>query len=344
MLETLQIFANTANDIEGQINSFSIKVILIASLVLVVLLLIASRVVRNKKFHSVKTPLFLAIAATIIFPSLLLIGSTVYINTISESKGPVHWHTDIEFWVCGEEIELRDPYEFLSNKIGTSTYHEHDDKRIHLEGVVIEKEYDASLEKFMDVTDGSITDNSITIATEDWLFENDVDGDVPSGNQAGARGLMQRDENGKAVISAANGQDCGDGVPGEVQAFVYRFNIENDTYYQEKLEEPGRYIMRDESVVPPGDCLIVEFGPSKNYTDKLCEQYGVRDSERCTEFGVSEFNPDLCNITEVGTELEMIDADHEAHDQQTHNNHCELVGVGPDGLPPEECRDTEGEL
>lgn len=307
MLSSFQILAESRSDIEGDLNAFSIRTILVSSLILIVLLLIASRVVKNKKYKAIKTPLFIAIAATIILPSLLLVGSTIYINTISESKGPVHWHTDIEFWVCGEEIELRDPYEFLSNKIGTATYHEHDDKRIHLEGVVIEKEYDASLEKFMDVTEGSITDDSIVIATEDRLFENDVDGDIPSGNQEGARGLMQRDEDGKAVISAQNGQDCGDGVPGELQVFVFRFNKEDDTYYQEKLENPGRYTMRDESVVPPGDCLIVEFGPSRNYTDRLCEQYGVRDSERCTEFGVSEFNPDLCNIREVRTELEIIE-------------------------------------
>lgn len=304
MLQLTQILANVENDIEGQVNSFSIRVILYASLLLIVLLLTASVVVKNKKYHSLKTPLFALIAATIILPSSLLIGSTIYINTISESKGPVHWHTDIEFWVCGEEIELRDPYEFLSNKIGTSTYHEHDDKRIHLEGVVIEKEYDASLEKFMDVTDGKITDNSIIIATEEQLFENDTDGDIPSGNQEGVRNLVQRDEDGKPVIAATNGQDCGDGVPGEVQAFVYRFNVDDDTYFQEKLESPGRYLMRDESVVPPGDCLIVEFGPSRNFTDKLCQQYGVRDSERCTEFGVSEYNPDLCNIVEINTELE----------------------------------------
>jgi hypothetical protein len=114
-------------DIEEQINSLSINSIMIASLLLVILLGIAAVVVNNKKYEFVKVPLFVAIAATIILPSLLLMGSTVYVNTISESKGPVHWHTDIEFWVCGQEIELRNPTGFLSNKIGTSTYHEHDD-------------------------------------------------------------------------------------------------------------------------------------------------------------------------------------------------------------------------
>ena len=304
MIETIQIFANTTRDIEGDINSFSIRTILFAVLTLVVLLVIASFIVKNKKLHALKTPLFAMIAATIVLPSLFLIGSTIYINAISESKGPVHWHTDIEFWVCGEEIELRNPYAFLSNKIGTATYHEHDDKRIHLEGVVIEKAYDASLDKFMTVTEGAITEDSITIATEDFIFEtDDTDGDVPSGNQEAVRNLLARDDEGKAVIKAQNGQTCGGSEPAELQVFLFRYNTDNNTYTQEKLADPASYVMRDESVVPPGDCLIVEFDVRKNYSDRLCQQYGVRDVERCTEFGVSEFNPELCNIKEVRPEL-----------------------------------------
>ena len=283
-------------DIEADINALSINSILIASLVLVVLLVLSSQIVKHKKLEYLKTPLFVAIAATIILPSLLLMGSTVYVNTISESGGPVHWHTDIEFWVCGEEIELRNPTGFLSNKIGTSTYHEHDDKRIHLEGVVIEKDYDASLEKFMDVTDGFISSERLVIATEETIFENDTDGDVPSGNQDVVRNYLTRTDEGLYQIAVENGQTCDESQAAEVQVFLLRYNENDDTYTQTKLTEPERYIMRDESIVPPGDCVIVEFDVRKDSTDRLCQQYGVRDVERCTEFGVSEFNPDLCNI------------------------------------------------
>lgn len=308
----LNILAQTepVDDIEGDVNSLSIRAIGYAVVLLILLLVLATVIVKNKRYHALKTPLFVAIAATIVVPSLILVGSTIYINAISESKGPVHWHTDIEFWVCGQEIELRDPYAFLSNKIGTSTYHEHDDKRIHLEGVVIEKEYDASLEKFMAVTEGAITNEQIIIATDPDLFENDTDGDVPDGPEQAARDLVVLDGDDKPVVSARNGDSCGDRGPGEVQAFLYRYEDGTDTYTQTKLEEPGRYIMRDESIVPPGDCLIVEFDVSKQYTDRLCQQYGVRDSERCTEFGVSEFNPDLCNLTQIReqTEIETFDS------------------------------------
>ena len=302
MFNFISLVAETTRDVEGDVNALSIRAVGIASLLLVVLLAVAAFVVKNKKHKNLKLPLFVAITSVIVLPSLLLVGSTIYINAISESKGPVHWHTDIEFWVCGQEVELRDPYAFLSNKIGTSTYHEHDDKRIHLEGVVIEKEFDASLEKLMQVTEGAITDDQIIIATDPQLFENDVDGDVPRGDEQVVRDLVVNDGDGKPVIQARNGDSCGDAGPGEVQAFLMRYNDDgSDTYTQIKLEEPKRYLMRDESIVPPGDCLIVEFDVAKNSTDRLCQQYGVRDQDRCTEFGVSEFNPDLCNLRQLET-------------------------------------------
>ncbi len=242
------------------------------------------------------------IAISVLFPTILMSGSTIYLNTISDSGGPVHWHTDIEFWVCDQEIELRDPTGFLSNKIGTSTFHEHNDKRIHLEGVVIEKDYDASLEKFLAVTGGEITDSKLVIPTEDSIFENDVDGDKNTGDQDLVKSFLTRDADQRATLTVNNGDSCSNNGYAEVQAFLYTFNKDNDTYSQRKLDSPKNYTMRDESVVPPGDCLIVEFGVVKDHTDKLCEQYGVEDVNRCTEFGVENFNPKICKIREVNQE------------------------------------------
>lgn len=297
----VSLLASTSGDIEEQIKSLSINTVLVAALALVVLLLVSGRVIKNKKHKHWKKPLFILISIAVIIPSLLMTGSTIYLNSISDSKGPVHWHTDIEFWVCGQEIELRDPIGALNNKIGTSTYHEHDDKRIHLEGVVVDKEYDASLGKFMTVSGGTITKSTLTIPTEDSLYEDDIDGDNVNGNKQAVEKLVNKDSKGLAVIEAKNGNGCSDSGYAEVQAFLYRYDESSKTYRQTKLEDPAAYIMRDESTVPPGDCLIVEFDSLKSSTDKLCQQYGVRDSTRCVSFGVSEFNPDLCNITEVSS-------------------------------------------
>ena len=297
-MDIATIFA-VGSELEEHINSFTIRTVGIATLLLIVLMVLARLVVNNKQREHFKKPLFILIALTIGLPSLLMTGSTIYVNTISDSGGPVHWHTDIEFWVCGQEVELRDPVGALSNKIGTSTYHEHDDKRIHLEGVVIDTEVDASLRKFLHVTGGEISTDKLVIPTEQSVFEDDVDGDRVSGAPDSVMQFLTTDQNNRSILSMQNGLGCSPQNRAEIQVFLIRFDEASKTYTQTKLADPGAYVMRDESVVPPGDCVIVEYDVPKNRTTKLCQQYGVRDATRCVEFGVSTYNPELCNIREA---------------------------------------------
>lgn len=277
------------------------KTVVYATIVLVIATVLAALL--KDKSPKLKLPLFIIMAVTLIGSTLTLFGSTIYLNTKSESKGPVHWHTDLEFWACGTELELRNPNGFLSNKIGTATYHEHNDKRIHLEGVVVRKSEDASLEKFMRVTDGYIQKDSIGVplneSADEWFAEGDkTDGDPQSFDHADQlKSYVKEGDKGK-VMQLTNGQNCGD-ERAELQVFVYRYNKEDKTYSQTKLANGPGYVLRDESVVPPGDCLIVEFDSPKVQTDKLCRQYGVRDVERCVSFGVKEYTPELCNIKDV---------------------------------------------
>lgn len=298
-------------DLEQQITSLGIKTVLYASIILGVTTLLA---ILLKKRKSLKLPFFAIMALTIIGSTLTLLGSTVYLNTESESGGPVHWHSDIEFWSCGAELELRDPHGWLSNKIGTTTYHEHNDKRVHLEGVVVRKAEDASLEKFMRVTGGYLADDRIGIPLndkdKDWFASeaNDkIDGDKQYPENfslaTGANDWIEQDKDGP-VLGLKNGNSCGGGETARVQTFVYTYNKEDDTYSQRKLASPTDYLMRDQPLVPPGDCVIVEYDTPRERTNKLCKQYGVRDAKRCVEFGVKEYDPELCNIREVsgGTE------------------------------------------
>ncbi len=298
-------------DLEQQITSISVRTVLIATAILVVATAIAAVFKGGKKHKKLKLPLFLVIAGTMAVSTVILFVNTIYLNVRSESGGPVHWHTDIEFWACGSELELRDPTGFLSNKIGTATYHEHNDKRIHLEGVVVRKSEDASLEKFMRVIGGYVNENGIAVPLNEQdatgyaaYFASDehdkTDGDVQDPENfylaTGVGSWVSQAAEGP-VVELKNGRRCGADEPAQVQAFVLRTNEDGNGYTQIKLKEPAKYIMRDESVVPPGDCLIIEYDKLKSSTDKLCLQYGVRDSKRCTEFGVEEYTPDLCNMT-----------------------------------------------
>lgn len=290
-------------DLEQQIAGISKNIVIGAALLLIVLV-IASVIFRDR-FPKLKPLLFSALATTLIVPTLFFAISTIYLNLKSESGGPVHWHAEIEFWACNTELELRDPTGFLSNKIGTSTYHEHNDKHIHLEGVVVKKSEDASLGKFMRVTGGSLSTIGIDVplnANSDlWKAQGDkLDGD-PQGDltiaQIESEFVAQTTEG--PVAELRNSKQC-DGQEAQLQTFVYSYNKETNTYSQRKITDPAEYVIRDESSLgPPSDCIVFDFDIPKERTDKLCEQYGIHDQKRCMEFGVKQYSEELCNAKEV---------------------------------------------
>ena len=109
------------NDIEQILLNYSLQLLLLGAVVLVVAAIISLH--KKHLTEKWKEMLFFTIVAGTIIPTLFMAFSTIYINTISSSGGPVHWHADIEVWACGKEIELKDP-KGLSNKIGTATLHE----------------------------------------------------------------------------------------------------------------------------------------------------------------------------------------------------------------------------
>lgn len=292
-------------DLEHHIASLSRNIVIWAAIILAALVVLS--IFLRDRAPKLKPWLFGGLAATLIFPTLFLIASTIYLNVRSDSGGPVHWHAGIEFWACGTELELRDPTGFLSNKIGTSTYHEHNDKYIHLEGVVVRKDVDASLGKFMRVVDGSLSnagiDVPLNVDRSTWTVQGDArDGD-PQGElspeEIEAEFIMHSSKG--PVASLTNGRQC-DGQPAELQTFVYTFDEETETYSQRKIENPAEHVIRDKSSLgPPSDCIIFDFDVPKDRTDRLCEQYGIRDAKRCVEFGVKQWDAELCNIQEVST-------------------------------------------
>jgi hypothetical protein len=189
---------------------------------------------------TVKGIFFLGIAVPVILATLYLLGSTISLNRRSLTGGPVHWHADLRIFHCGTELDIVDP-EGLLNRVGTPLLHEHGDKRIHVEGRVMREE-DATLPMFFKVIGGSLTKNSMAVP---------------------------RADNG--LLLAADGQTCPDGQPGRLQVFVH--SVENGAVVQRKLVDPAAYRFAPHSDVPPGDCVIVEFGSDKERTDHLCRSY-----------------------------------------------------------------------
>lgn len=290
-----------ADNLEEDITRLGIRVVLVSAIALFILVMIAG-LTKNKN-AKLRLPLFLLMTFTIIVSTGTLFGSTIYLNVHSESGGPVHWHADYEVWACGNKILLRSPSGLLSNKTGTSTLHDHGDERIHLEGVVVNKATDATLGNFLKSVGGSISSKMMSLPMDSEMHDEEQEDShgTDTMDKSNIDSFIKMDDHGQKSFVGIKGQKCA-GQEAAPQVFVYQFNKDDDTYSQSKLETPGSYVIRDESQVPPGDCIIMEFAPEKPRTDKLCEQYGIRDKTRCEDFGVSGKALAECNIEEVAAE------------------------------------------
>jgi hypothetical protein len=228
------------SNLDQVISDYSITAVILGFAALAILTTL-SLLIKHQN-SSLKKLLFSLFCLVTISTTLFLGGSTIYLNSVSASGGPVHYHADIEIWACGQELNLKDPTGW-SNKIGTATLHEHNDKRIHLEGVIVEPQ-DASLGKFFKVIGGKIDENMVMVPTN----EGDV---VP--------GIL--------------GNYCQNNPDAKLQVFVYK--VIHKTIVQTKVKDPTNYIIAPQSQVPDGDCIIIEYDSPKDRTDKLCRSYQV---------------------------------------------------------------------
>lgn len=222
--------------------------------------------VKKNRSETLSLFLFLSIVVPTVLTTFYLAGATIVENQSSATRGPVHWHADYEIYVCGksakttrlpqtlipaaqahageadEGLDLVDP-KGISNRVGTSDFHEHGDKRIHVEGVV-KNLHDISLGKFFEAIGGQLTPTLMRLPTNH--------GDV----------------------TVQNGTPCADGQPGAWQVFVYQ--TRDKVVTQVRLENFVNYVISPYSTIPPGDCIIFEFSSEpKNQTNKICPFYEI---------------------------------------------------------------------
>ncbi|MFB6203141.1 MAG: hypothetical protein ABEK01_01470 [Candidatus Nanohaloarchaea archaeon] len=112
----------------------------------------------------------------VLVPSLYTAGAFVHQSRTSWSGGEVHYHADFEVLVQrgGElqRIELVDPSNFcegdylcaVNDRTGVKAYHEHNDNRIHLEGV-FDKRAHATLQAFFETFNGNLTNSKLVMPT-----------------------------------------------------------------------------------------------------------------------------------------------------------------------------------
>ncbi len=231
--------------LDEAIRQGSMKAVFAGAVVLAVL--VAASVLAKRKSKKARPLLshllFWSIVMVVVAVTAYIAWSTIYLNAVSKTAGPVHWHADFEVWRCGESepLQLVDP-EGFSNRVGSAVLHEHGDNRMHIEGVVVD---------YTDVNIGS--------------FFRSVGGDLHSGE------LILPTNKGMAAMK--DGDSCPDGA-GKLQVFVYR--TVDGKMVQEKLGSSSYedYVPSPYGNVPPGDCIIFEFDSlPKDRTERMCESY-----------------------------------------------------------------------
>ncbi len=177
----------------------------------------------------------------------LFLTQTTLKNIASETGGPVHWHADFQIFNCYEELDLIDPTGLL-NRVGTPVIHEHGDKRMHVEGTMLDLQ-DASLGHFFQVVGGELSEERMIVPTNFGVEEMN------------------------------NGEVCPDEPDREAVVQVFLWKTDEGVAKQQKLENFVDYVISPFSPVPAGDCVIFEFGPEKDATTHLCEQYKVAEKK-----------------------------------------------------------------
>jgi hypothetical protein len=189
----------------------------------------------------------------ILVPSFFAAGAFMHESETSWSNGEVHYHADFEVLVTNgsgglQELDLVDPVKFcddtshestymckINDRTGSTEYHEHNDDRIHLEGVFKTKE-DASLAAFFEQFNGELTNTRLVFPTDQ-----------------GVRTFEENDEYSlKILVQKGEGDDrhwCAVGQDS------YAENICNS--YGERATSPNKYIVTPETQ-NPADRVILD--------------------------------------------------------------------------------------
>jgi len=259
--------------------------------IVAVLLLVGLVSVGGKHWPMLRPASFIALAVVVSSATLFLAASSISLSMQSSAGGRVHWQAAVEFWACGNELTVREPHG-LSGFVGSPTLHQADDKLLHYDGTPVDSAA-LTLGSFVSAIGGQLTEDALLVPLNDSGYFAPSAGSQPSL-------VMNNILTGKDGKYARfiNGQTCGDQTA-EVQAYAYTFQTSNNTYIQHKLADPAQYVPSPASATPPGDCIVVEFGPAQDRTDKLCHSYGVRDQNRCGQFGVAADERKGCGLKEI---------------------------------------------
>jgi hypothetical protein len=172
---------------------YVVPVMQIATVALVFLTAEALRKEGDMTLHD-KNVLMNAFIVVILGASFFTTAAFVHLSQTSWSGGEIHWHADYEVLVADgegelERLDLIDPGEFcethkegdymckVNDRTGITKFHEHNDNRIHLEGIFQERE-DATLAAYFETFNGTLTSSKLVYPTNDGVYKASESSDM----------------------------------------------------------------------------------------------------------------------------------------------------------------------
>lgn len=154
----------------------------------VALVFLSAEAIRKEEYMTMhdKNVLMNGFLIVILGASFFTASAFVHLSQTSWSGGEVHYHADYEVLIeengSLERLNLIDPSEFcgreveggymcnLNDRTGSTKFHEHNDNRIHLEGVFKKREH-ATLGAYFETFNGTLTSNQLVYPTVDGVVE-----------------------------------------------------------------------------------------------------------------------------------------------------------------------------
>lgn len=227
-----------------------------------ILLLLTIFAIRQKN-PSYKLPLFVCFSVLIGGTSLTL--ATSGINLVANSPtGPTDRQSDVSFWLCDRELNLRSYPAYSQNYLGSPVRFTKNDV-FYYQGIPTSQS-DMELGTIADDLNGYLSNASMVLPLkEKQPFKDGLPiGDLQKFINTRKDGIYS---------NAVSNTSCNDNQFAEVQLFEFIYDPISQDFKQRKIDQVSSYVLSDNQTNIP-TCILVEFAPSKDKTDKFCKSMG----------------------------------------------------------------------
>lgn len=217
---------------------------------------IAVAVLLHKRFHIAKKFFYTTLMAVVVATTgLLLVLQSLLFASQTGNRGLSQRNADIKLYACGQYIPITQNTRNKKSNVWIRN------NVMSFQGIMTD-EKDVTLGSMFGQFGGSITNYSLV---------------MPLGSQSTAAisassslsAFTKSYSGNNSVFQIKTGDTC-DLDGSELQAFVYRRSQAGSKQTQYKLGNLSQYVMSNYNSADTRDCIIIDFGNPKPYTNETC--------------------------------------------------------------------------